>query len=709
MTPRNVWVLASIRCRILHAGLLVASTLLVACGGARSTEESPGAPRVAVLITIDTLRADRVGVYNPERQLTPALDRLASEGVRFDAAVAQAPLTLPSHATILTGLRPPAHGVRTNDGFRLPPDVATLSESLREAGYRTAAFVGAYPVRRSTGLARGFEYYDDAFLDARTERPATEVVDAATGWLRQNPRERVFVWLHLFDPHTPYSAPAEHARRHPVAPYDAEVSYADEQVGRFIDALRSFGAYDDALIIVTADHGESLGEHGERTHGTFLYDATIRVPLIIRMPGLAPRVVAAPVELTDLAPTIADATGARLRLSDGITLQPLLRGRPGDEERAAYTETFYQHVLLGWSPLRAVRTSRWKFIEAPTPELYDLAQDRAETHNLAMTRTSMAAGLGSALPPFVPAGSRAGGAAASPGRTDAEERLRSLGYFAGRTATSGRTGPDPKDRIELWRHLEHAIETMEADPATAEAALRQALALEPTNGLALKYLGDLRYSAGRYAEAAARYRAAIDAGFEHPDAFLSLGAAALHLGNRDAAQRALERGLQLDPEAADAWNQLGTLHASGGRLDAARQAFQRAIDLRPSAAEPRYNLALVEKAAGRSAESMRLLEDALARRPDYPEALVERADALLAAGRPDEALTSYAAALALRPDDPQGLFGAARAAATTGRREEARRHYEHFLRVAPTTLDAHRAAARRELARLAAARRAQKR
>ena len=694
MAPRWLWV-------------LILSLLSISCerGGPGASRTS--APRAIVLVTIDTLRADRVGAYGSPRGLTPVLDRFAGASVRFDAAAAQVPLTLPSHATILTGLRPPAHGVRTNDGFKLPADVPTLAGQLLDAGYRTGAFVAAFPLRRAAGLARGFERYDDGFLETRQERRAHEVVDAAAAWLRERSGQRVFLWVHLFDPHTPYSAPAEFASRHPSAPYDAEVAYTDREIGRLLDAVHRLGLYEESVIAITADHGEALGDHGERTHGTFLYDETIRVPLLVRLPGAAARVVKAPVELTDLAPTLAAAAGTRLPRTDGVDLRPLIEGDEGDIDRAAYAESYYQNVLLGWSPLRAVRTARWKFIDAPRRELYDLAADADETTNLLETRARLAADLAAALPPAVPAGSRADGAAAEPGR--AEERLRSLGYFSGRTAASSATGGDPKDRIDLWGHLEEAIELMTANPAEAERALGKALAIEPSNGLALKYFGDLRYRAGRFEEASSRYRAAIDAGFEHPDAFLNLGAAALRTGHAREARAALERGLTLEPEAGDAWNQLGTIHAAEGRLADARSAFDRAARLRPSDPEPRYNLALVAREQGRDEEAIRLIDEAVARRPNHVEALVARGDMQLARGRADAALTSYQAALSARDTDVQALFGAARASAALGRDAAAREHYRRFLRVAPASLGAHRAAAHRELTRLSATPRAQKR
>src|SRR5439155_16236233 len=309
-----------------------------------------------VLITIDTLRADRLGSYGSTRGLTPSLDAFARGAARFTAAVSQVPLTLPSHATILTGLHPAHHLIRTNDGFRLAATVPTLAEQLKAAGYRTGAFIGGYPVRASSGLARGFDRYDDEFLRSpdATERSADEVLRSATAWIDAKGSQPFFVWVHLFDPHSPYTPPAPFAAAHRDAPYDGEVAYTDAAIGRFFDRLQRLDLFRQSMIVVVADHGESLGEHGERTHGTFLYDATVRVPLLLMLPGASGRrSVDTPVETADLAPTIASLAGTTVGRVDGQSLLPLVQGGRGDPERPGFAETYYQNVLLGWSPLRA--------------------------------------------------------------------------------------------------------------------------------------------------------------------------------------------------------------------------------------------------------------------------------------------------------------------------------------------------------------------
>jgi choline-sulfatase len=683
---------------------MLAAITLAACRAqpATITRAADHAGRPIVLITIDTLRADRVGAYGSTRGLTPVLDRFAQSAVRFTAAVTQVPLTLPAHATILTGLHPAHHGVRTNDGFRLAPGVPTLAGALKSRGYATGAFIGGYPLQSASGLARGFDRYDDDFLRSAgiVERPAGEVVRSAIAWIEEHRAQPFFIWVHLFDPHSPYTPPAPFAAAHPDAPYDGEIAYTDDAIGRLFDRLRELDLFARAAILVVADHGESLGEHGERTHGTFLYDATVRVPLIIKLPdATAPRVVDVPVEAADLAPTIASIAGTALDAVDGRSLLPLLGGGAGDPDRPAYAESYYQNVLLGWSPLRAVRTRRWKFIEAPRSELYDLASDPGELQNRIGDRATLASGLQRALPRV---SESAGGPQPSAAAADAAERLRSLGYVSGATVPTPATrAVDPKDRVDVWAAIEEGADQMTHDPAAARRALARALHLDPGNGLAMKYLADVSFRAGELREARDGYRRAIAAGFRHPDAFVNLAAIAEREGNRDEARAALAEAVRIAPSDADAWNRLGLLEAQRGALDAARRAFAGAMAAAPERAEPYYNLAMVERRAGNEAVARARLKEALARDPSYPEAHYEIGTTELAAKHPARALEEYRAALDTRPDYAEALFGAARAELDLGRSGEARRDYERFVRVAPPEYRTQIAAAREVIARIA--------
>jgi arylsulfatase A-like enzyme/Tfp pilus assembly protein PilF len=674
--------------------------------GHRPEAARPGDRRPIILVTVDTLRADRLGAYGSPKGLTPALDRFAQNATRFAAAVTQAPLTLPAHATILTGLHPARHGIRTNDGFRLPANVPTLAEALHSRGYATAAFIGGAPLAASFGLARGFDRYDDDFLraPAAVERPADEVIRAGVAWIDQHRSSSFFVWLHLFDPHSPYTPPAPFAAAHAGSPYDGEVAYADAAIGRLFEHLQGANLFSSAAVIVVADHGESLGEHGERTHGTFLYDATVRVPLLVKLPGATvSAVVTAPVETADLAPTIASIADAALGAVDGRDLMPLLDPRDrtaGDPDRPAYAESYYQNILLGWSPLRAARTARWKYVDAPHPELYDLEEDPGELRNRVNDRAGLAAGLQRALPD-------AGGGAA-PGRSgggEAAERLRSLGYTSGSTmATPATRAVDPKDRVQVWSEIETGIDRITRDPTGAQQAFARALRLDPGNGLAMKYLADISFAAGRLADAREGYTRAIAARFRHPDAFVNLAAIAEREGRLDEARAALKQALQLTEADADAWNRLGLLEARRGDVDAARQAFKSAVTAEPGRAEPYYNLALIERRAGDEAAAQAHLKDAIARKAAYPEAQYELGTGYLRAGQTQPALDAYHAALAARPDYAEALFGAARAALDLGNMDEARRDYARFIEVAPQEYAPQIAAARDALRRLPAGR-----
>jgi arylsulfatase A-like enzyme/tetratricopeptide (TPR) repeat protein len=694
--------------RTLAFAACVALALAAAsCGrpprGARDTA-SRAAAKAIVLVTIDTLRADRLGAYGSTRGLTPALDRFGREAVRFSAAVTQVPLTLPAHATILTGRHPAAHGVRTNDGFRLSRDVPTLAEALKARGYATAAFIGGYPLRGSSGLARGFDRYDDDFLRRANavERPADEVAGAALQWLDAQAGRPAFAWLHFFDPHSPYTPPPPFAAAHVDAPYDGEVAYTDAAAGRFFDALRQRHLWTDTAIVVVADHGEALGEHGERTHGTFLYDATIRVPLMIKPSGTdRARTVDVPVETADIAPTLAAMAGTMMAGIDGRDLTPLIDGAPGDPERPAYAESYYQNVLLGWSPLRAVRTAQWKFVEAPRPELYDLRRDPAERENRIDERAALASGLRRALPP---SSADAGPAGTSAG-ADAAERLRSLGYVSGATVpTAASRSVDPKDRVEVWAHIENGIDRMAADPAAARQSFAAALQLDAANGLAMKYLADLDFRAGRRDAAEAGYRRALGAGFRHPDVFVNLASIAESGGRLEAAAASLAEAIKAAPSDADAWNRLGLLEARRNRLDAARRAFTSAVAADPDRAEAYYNLGVIDRRAGDETAAQAHLQQAVDRNPVYAEAHYELGTGYLLARRPDRALEAYRAALAARPEYPEALFGAARAALDLGRIDDARRDYERFIQIAPAEYRAQADAAREALRRLRPAR-----
>jgi arylsulfatase A-like enzyme len=537
----------------------VAALLLIAVGSGCADSRNPSPDRV-VLVTIDTLRADRVGCYGDARARTPALDTLAAGGVRFEAAISPAPITLPAHASLMTALDPPRHAVRHNSLHRLGDAVPTLAESLRAQGFATGAFVGSVVLAQRYGLARGFDVYDVGAMERASsqtagyaERPADKVVDAALAWVAKAP-PRFFLWLHLYDPHAAYDPPAGFAAAFASDPYRGEIAFADHQVGRLLDAVRArFGA-DGLLVVATSDHGESLGEHGELRHSYGIYDATQRVPLILSGGGLpAGRVVAEPVRLVDVAPTLLAAVGAPpLPGVDGSALQPLLSGG-ADGERVAYVETFATRYDYGWSALQGLRSARFKYIRAPRPELYDLRADPGEQRDLAARMPEVVSELDAALTQRLAAPAAVAEDVALPESERA--RLRALGYVApdpaGVDLAQPISGPDPKDEIGLLKRLHRAerlallgrhadayatLRDLE-DPAPAVAGLRATLALKA---------GD----------AAAAERDARTAATKEPrraDLRLVLGNA-LEAQGRDAdARGAYEEATRLDAESVEAW------------------------------------------------------------------------------------------------------------------------------------------------------------
>ena len=404
-----------------------------------------------VIITLDTTRADRLSPYGFMDASMPALDRLARDGVVFDRATSVAPLTLPAHSSLFTGLVPPRHGVRDNADPALGPAHTTLAEVLSSQGFRTGAFVGSAVLNADRGLAQGFEIYRGSvsFVTDRSQplqRRAREVISDATHWLDHVAGSPYFLWVHLYDAHRPYDPPEPYRSLH-ADPYVGELLFADSQVGRLLDALQRRGVLDRSVVVVAADHGESLGEHGERDHGIFVYDSVIRVPLIIRAPGFSPRRVGQLVRLTDIMPTVLNILGLPAQQTDGVSLVDLMSGRRRHLDLDGYSESMYPQ-RFGWSPLRALSDGRFKVIDAPRSELYDLDRDPFEEHNLYDERPDLAAVLHERLRALRPERSTP-----APAPDDLRERLASLGYIGAQQSVSSvverKVLPDPKDCIKV--------------------------------------------------------------------------------------------------------------------------------------------------------------------------------------------------------------------------------------------------------------------
>jgi choline-sulfatase len=635
-------------------------------------------PPNVLLITIDTLRWDHVGCYGDHEAATPALDALAARGVRFPLAVAHVPLTLPSHASILTGLTPLRHGVRNNADSALGTTMRTLAEQFRDAGFDTAAFVSGFPVHSRFGLARGFAVYDDRFPrgddPARPpyiERRGDQTVAAAVAWLDRRPRGAppFFLWLHLFDPHAPYDPPEPFRSRFSAHPYDGEVAFADQQVGVLFDRLKQAGLLDRTLVLATADHGEGLGEHAEPTHGLFIYDSTIRVPFVLAGPGVpAGRTPTTLARGIDVAPTLLDlARVAALPGVDGRSLQPAW-SRPGARDEPAYVESLFARLSFGWAPLHGWREGQVLFIDAPRPELYDAAVDPTETHDLAPARPAEAGRYQRLV--------RAAAASAAPvqltsSSAETRERLRSLGYTGGAGAIPNPSLRDPKDFAALAVRIENATTIERSDPAKAAAEFRAALKEDAANPLARRHLAIALSNLKRFDEALAETRALVDSGAATAETLLFMGDCLRLAGRFDEALAAYAEAARLDPRMPEPGDGEGKTLIAMGRRDEARQAFERVLRLAGDDPDALGGLADLAIERGDLNDARARLEALRARDAEDRSSARKLGVVLVRMGDLDAAVALFGAILARDPGDAEAALDLGGALAKAGRAAEA--------------------------------------
>lgn len=615
---------------------------------------------------MDTLRRDRVGAYGNGNGLTPTLDGFAAHGVRFTQARAHAPMTLPSHTAILTGLTPRRNGVRNNTAFRLDDRVPTLATFLRRAGYRTGAFVGAFVLDARFGLARDFDEYDDR-LPLRedpsfhfSERRAADVVKAAADWIEPpapahqgpNPQHPApwFAWVHLFDPHAPYDAPPEY--RSGRSPYDAEVAYADAMLGTLVARLRDAHQLENTLIVATADHGESLGEHGETTHGLFAYEATIAVPLIVSAPRLDAAIVDTPAGHVDVVPTILDLAG--IPVPQGLDGASLARPQPAD--RAIEFEALDAALTRGWAPLQGLVQRGVKYIDLPEPELYDLHADPAERTNIVAgdSRTEALRRLLTNLE-AAPAAPKASPA---PVDSEAAARLRALGYVGGTATRRHAPAPqdDPKRLVALSERFNLAVTLF--DSGRSGEALGEFVAVlreRPDFLTARTSAAVALMNAGRAREAADLLRAAPAEQQSSPELLTRLGAALRDAGDLRGAAVALEQARAAAPDNADAAEDLATVYAAMRRTDAARALLKDLVARNPGMSGAWYNLGLVELQSGRGDAAAGALQHAVERQPSYGDAWNALGAALVSRDKA-AAIDAWVHAERLLPRDYDLLF-----------------------------------------------------
>jgi len=679
---RNKSAIRNPQSAILCLALLLASACGRSPGGGLAR---PGSLRGAnvLLITIDTLRQDRIGAYGHRGGLTPTIDRLAATGVRFTHAFSPAPLTLPAHASILTGLLPNHHGIHNNTSSRLDDHAATLAAALKAGGYRTGAFVGAFVLDGRFGLNRGFDEYDDrlprgdraAFRFA--ERRADEVVRRAGDWILAPAAPSGvpwFAWVHLFDPHAPYDAPAEY--RAGRAPYDAEIAYTDAMLGQLLARLDAAHARDRTLIVLTADHGESLGEHGETTHGLFAYDSTLSVPLVINAASVGAAAVDAPVSHVDLAPTILDLVGlAAPATFDGRSL-----AGPVPADRPLYFEALDASLTHGWAPLRGVIQGGWKYIDLPEAELYDLSTDPGELRNRIGSDPR-----GEVLRRMLQ--SMAGAESAAPRvalDADAAARLRSLGYTGGAPSRRPVTSADdPKRLVALNERFNSALTAFDEGRSDEALSAFQAILRERPDFAAA------RASASTMLVATGRSRAAVDLLREglaadpgSPVLLAKLGTALRAAGDLRGAAAALEHARLVGADSPDVANDLAVVYASLHRADEARTLFHQLLDRDPGAETTWFNLGLFELQERRGPEAVAAFRRATAIDPSYGEAWQALGAALVSADTRG-AIDAWRRAEPQLPRDYDLLFNLGMVLADSDAPGEAIPYLERFLREAP--------------------------
>jgi arylsulfatase A-like enzyme/Tfp pilus assembly protein PilF len=628
-----------------------------------------------VLITIDTLRADRIGCYGYDGVETPTMDMFARRGVKFDNCTAVTPLTLPSHTSILTGTYPTFHGVRDNGGFLVPDPMLTLAELFQQQDYATSAFVASYVLDSKWGINQGFDHYFDHFDLSKyktislgnVQRPGNEVMDQALPWLESHKEAKFFSWIHLYDPHTPYEPPSPYAEMYPNRPYVGEIAFTDYQLSRLWDFLESSGLVDNTLVIFLADHGESLGEHKESAHGFFIYEEAVHVPLIFvtpfeKMQGLTR---ATPVSLVDVMPTILDMTDMAIPAEvQGRSLMPDFT-RENAVESTAYAETFYPRFHYGWSELQSVQDGRFKLIRAPRLELYDLKADPDEMVNLVDERPADARRLLNRLESFITASSEdAYELDYTKMDEETRQKLSALGYigtFSASESVSGRNLGDPKDKIDVFNQLSHARELSLRDQFDEAVAMVENIIQDDPNVVDAYFtLGNLYFKWGKFEEALDSFSQALE--LKPNDSFVMINIANSHvqLNQLEEAKAFLLDAVEtVDPDS-QIFLILGNIHNSLDEDEKALEFYQKCIDINPASASAFNAMAGIHITHKNLDESRRYLERAQEINPELPNLFYHYAQLYEEMGDITKAEQAYQQELEHVPHNFRAMFNLSR-------------------------------------------------
>ncbi|HSD29217.1 MAG TPA: sulfatase-like hydrolase/transferase, partial [Vicinamibacteria bacterium] len=671
--------------------------------GGCSRPRAPVAARHLVLVTIDTLRADRLSCYGSAAVATPHLDRIAAAGALAKDASVQAPLTRPSHVSILTGLYPAEHGIRDNVSPALAPEVPTLAERLKGQGFSTAAFVSSIVLSRQSGLARGFDTYSDRFevgaddarflntIQRRGDGPTAEAI----AWLAARKAARTFVWLHLYDPHDPYEPPAPYAAQHAEQPYDGEVAWSDELVGRLDAALERLGLAKETLLVVTSDHGEGLGEHGEAVHGFFVYESTLAVPLLMRGPGIPGGTrVTTTVRSVDLLPTVLELLGTPAppgRAGSGRSVAAAFRGGPAPGDEATYAESLTPLLHFGWSDLRALRDGRFKYVLAPRPELYDLREDPKETRNLVSESPAKAEALRAELARRLEAERSSARAPASAGAVPPEllEQLGALGYVgAGSGATTKTPGADPKDKLEDYKVVNAAMREgltllREKDPAGAASRFRSLLRRGIASFEVHYYLARALLALGDFRAARPHFEGALERLPAYGPAYTGLADCHLALGDPMRALATLGKGQSVSPRDARLFEAEAAIQRQLERPREAIAAYETAARLAPKDALLRVKLGEVYRDTRQADKAIAIMREAVGLDPEPAEYWNALGMVLGGSERLTEAETAFREAVKRNAAEPQYAYNLGLVLMRQGRRDEARPHFRTALELEP--------------------------
>ena len=676
------------------SGVVIAALVAWFAISAKQTPDS--VPENVIFITVDTLRSDHLGCYGYERIKTPNIDGLAERGTMFKNAISQVPLTLPSHCSLFTSTYPQFNNVRDNGSYRLGQSAVTLAERMQENGYATAAFVSTFVLDSKFGLDQGFETYDDRMQQnigkkiiehMEAERTADKVTDAAVSWLRNKKASKTFLWVHYFDPHAVYNPPAPYRELYKDNPYDGEIAFTDEHIGVLLAALKELKLDENSLIIFAADHAEGLGEHEEFGHSVFIYDTTLKVPLIFSCPGLVTegKVIEGQVRLVDVMPTILDFLQIeRNKEIQGKSLIGLMKGRIKSLNLPAYSESLYAKLRYNWSELKSFRTAEWKYIKSPEPELYNTKNDPQELVNLADSRMDVVKEMDNRLETFLTATSSSGEAPAT-AEIDEETRrkLMSLGYIGG-DAAPGSEEPVPRKLIRVMekmnlsarlaneglidKAIEGFREVIKIDQKNTEAYINLAQCYEglgkydeaithfeiaasfkPDDPVTINDIGTCYTKKMDFGKALDQFNKAIELDAELPQIYYNRGLAYRKLGNLEHAIEDYDKAIELDAEFAEAYSNRGGVYERTGNYQRALEDYDKAIELAPQSAEAYYNRGVVYQKSGNQQQAIKDYDNVIELKPRFKPAYYNRGLAYDQSGNQQQAIGNYIKVIGLDP------------------------------------------------------------